>query len=75
MAAVRIRDLDDEAYATPRRRAAATGRSLQEYPRVEVEGLARRPTLDEVVEGIRSRAVSDLPMDDIVALQREDRER
>ncbi|MFJ4439767.1 FitA-like ribbon-helix-helix domain-containing protein [Streptomyces sp. NPDC088923] len=75
MATVQIRNLDEEAYAILRRRAAESGRSLQEYLRIEVEELARRPSIDEILDDLRDHAVSDVTMDEIVAMQREGRDR
>lgn len=42
MATVQIRNLDDEAYAVLKARAAASGRSLQEYVRLLLEESAQR---------------------------------
>ncbi|MEU6443829.1 plasmid stabilization protein [Streptomyces sp. NPDC047046] len=75
MATVQIRNLDDEAYSILRRRAAESGRSLQEYLRIEVEELARRPSMDEAIKRIRARPMSEVAVEDIVAVQREGRDR
>lgn len=53
MATVQIRNLDEGAYETLKKRAAASGRSLQEYLRRLLEDQARRPTLAEQFEQIR----------------------
>ncbi|NLG21232.1 MAG: hypothetical protein GX555_07345 [Actinomycetales bacterium] len=77
MATVQIRNLDDEAYAVLRRRAAASGRSLQEYLRITLEQQAAEPEVAEVLE----RARADLSwatgptMEDIVEVQRAGRAR
>lgn len=70
MATVQIRNLDDAAYAILRRRAAASGRSLQEYLRVRLEEEARQPTIEEVLDSARSELTRPVAMDDIVAVQR-----
>ncbi|MDT0203207.1 FitA-like ribbon-helix-helix domain-containing protein [Nocardioides sp. AE5] len=77
MATVLIRNLDDAAYAVLRERAAASGRSLQEYLRINLERMAVEPT----VEGAIQPAKVDIPrqaaltMDDIVETQRAGRAR
>lgn len=77
MKTVQIRNLDDEAYAVLRRRAAASGRSLQEFLRLVLERHASEPTVSEALAKARADFVwSDGPgMDDIVAVQRAGRER
>lgn len=76
MATVQIRNIDDTAYAILRRRAADSGRSLQEYLRLELERSARKPTVSEAIamarEGLSS-ASGEVSMDDIVAEQRKAR--
>lgn len=42
MATVQIRNLDDDAYGVLKTRAAASGRSLQEYVRLLLEEAAHR---------------------------------
>lgn len=73
MATVQIRNLDDDAYAILRRRAADSGRSLQEYLRVELERVALRPTVAEALARARAELTTEVSMDDIVALQRQER--
>ncbi|QKW07676.1 hypothetical protein HUT18_16100 [Streptomyces sp. NA04227] len=73
MATVQIRNLDDAAYDILRRRAAASGRSLQEYLRVQLEEQAARPTVSEAIARVRARVEGDVPMADIVELQRQER--
>jgi plasmid stability protein len=75
MATVQIRNLDDAAYAVLRRRAGESGRSLQEYLRLELEETARRPTVAEAFALIRSRLTDEVSVDDIVTAQRQDRTR
>jgi plasmid stability protein len=75
MATVQIRNLNDDAYAILRRRAAASGRSLQEYLRVRLEAEAAGPTVDELLTDVRSELTSEVPLDTIVGLIREDRDR
>lgn len=54
MATVQIRNLDDEAYAVLKKRAAASGRSLQEYLRIELESLATGESMSEALARIRA---------------------
>lgn len=49
MATVQIRNLDDEAYNVLKRRAAASGRSLQEYLRLLLEREATASTNAEIL--------------------------
>jgi plasmid stability protein len=73
MATVQIRNLDDSAYEILRRRAAASGRSLQEYLRLRLEEEARQPTVDEVLQEAQADLPGQVSMEDIVAIQREGR--
>lgn len=77
MATVQIRNLDDDAYAVLKRRAAASGRSLQEFLRLALERQAAEPTVEEALAAARADlAWTDVPpMADIVEAQRADRRR
>ncbi len=55
MASVTIRDVPDDARDELAARAAITGRSLQEYLRIELIELARRPDPDALMARIRER--------------------
>jgi len=78
MATVQIRNLDDQAYDVLRGRAAASGRSLQEYLRLLLEKEARTESVGSAIArmqldiGWRDNTVT---MEDIVAIQRAGRER
>ena len=52
---VTIRDVPEDACAELASRAAATGRSLQEYLRMQLVGLASRPDPEALVVRIRER--------------------
>ena len=52
---VTIRDVPDDACAELASRAAATGRSLQEYLRMQLVELASRPDPEALVTRIRER--------------------
>jgi plasmid stability protein len=78
MATVQIRNLDDDAYAVLRTRAAASGRSLQEYLRLLLEEQARRDSLADTFSRLRlepSWSSSSVTVEDIVELQRDMRAR
>jgi len=69
MASVTIRDVPDDARDELAARAAITGRSLQEYLRIELIELARRPDPDALMARIRERkgrTGSRLPADRIL---------
>ncbi|NLU76000.1 hypothetical protein HCC61_25675 [Streptomyces sp. HNM0575] len=74
MPTVQIRNLDDNAYAILRRRAAESGRSLQEYLRVTLEREAQRQSVEEVLGAVRADLTSTVSMDAIVEALREGRE-
>lgn len=74
MATVQIRNLDENAYALLRRRAAESGRSLQEYLRVTLEREAQRQPVEEVLGATRVDLTGTVSMDAIVEAQREGRE-
>lgn len=62
MATIQIRDVPEPAYEVIRKRARASGRSIQSYMRDVVLDLAAHPTTDEVlVQMASARADSDTP--------------
>lgn len=78
MATVQIRNLDDDAYAVLRARAAASGRSLQEYLRILLEEASRKEPLGAAFDRMRlDVAWSDNPVTvvDIVEAVRAGRDR
>lgn len=50
-----VRDLPDDVHGALARRAQRRGQSLQQYLAGELERLASRPTLDEVLDRIERR--------------------
>ena len=73
---ITIRDVPDETRDELAARAAATGRSLQEYLRSKLMDLARQPDAEALLAGVRARKAatgSSLPPDAILAHQLEDR--
>lgn len=55
MASVTVRDVPDDVRDELAARAARSGRSLQEYLRLSLIELARRPDPTQLVADIRSR--------------------
>lgn len=59
MATIQIREIPEDAYEVIRRRAPASGRSLQAYMRDLVVDFAGHPTTEEVLatmETVRARS-------------------
>lgn len=54
--AIQVRSVPDDVHRRLKARAALEGRTLSDLVRAELTELARRPTLDEVLERVRSRA-------------------
>lgn len=76
MASVSIRDVPDETRDALAARAASSGRSLQEYLRVQLIELALRPESQTIVTRIRDREVrtgSQLPSEKILRHRDTDR--
>ena len=73
---ITIRDVPDETRDELAARAAATGRSLQEYLRSKLVDLARQPDAEVLIAEVRARKAATapaLPPDRILAHQLEDR--
>lgn len=67
---ITIRDIPDDVRDELASRAALTGRSLQEHLRSELIALARRPTVEALMERVRARkeaTASRLPRRQILA--------
>ena len=76
MAVVTIRDVPDETRDELAARAAATGRSLQEYLRAQLIGLAERPDVEVLVAQMakrKARTKSELSADKILRHRDADR--
>lgn len=65
---IQIRDVPDDVHATLRARAAAAGESLSDYLRAEVEQVARRPAIADVLRRARSRTEGPTTADILAAL-------
>jgi hypothetical protein len=69
---ITVRDVPDAVRLELATRAARAGRSLQEHLRLELIELARRPTVDDLLERVRARKASTgggLSTDQILALR------
>ena len=76
MPSITIRDVPDETRAELAARAAASGRSLQEFLRATLVNLADRPDIDALVDRIRARKLatsSTLSVEEILAHRDADR--
>ena len=76
MKAVTVRDVPDEVVAELASRAAANGRSLQEYLRAHLVGLAARPDINHWAAAVRDRAEIasvSITVDDILRARDADR--
>lgn len=76
MPSITIRDVPADVRDELAARAARAGRSLQEHLRTELIELARRPTIDEWLTGVRQRKASThtrLSRDHILAHRDADR--
>jgi plasmid stability protein len=56
MPSIQVKDVPADVHATLRRRAAAAGKSLQEYLLERLSEDAHTPTLDEVLERAGGRS-------------------
>ena len=70
---IQIRDVPDDVHATLRARAARAGESLSDYVRREIERLARRPSIADVLLRAQGRSGS-VAVEDIVEALRSGRE-
>jgi plasmid stability protein len=76
--AITIRNVPEHVRDELAARAAKSGRSLQEYLLMELQELAMRPTMEQVIARARARvraSGSKVTTEGILADLREDRER
>lgn len=74
MKTIQVRNVSDRTHAVLRRRAGAAGMSLQEYLARQLDGLAARPTVEEVLDRIAHRSGGSLPPATAAAQVRDDRD-
>jgi antitoxin FitA len=75
MPSILVRDLPDEVHAKLQQRADQRGQSLQQYLAAELQRLAERPTLDEVLARIAGHTGGRVGLEQAVADLGEERAR
>jgi plasmid stability protein len=73
MPSIQVKDVPEDVHAVLRRRAGASGRSLQEYLLARLVEEARSPTLDEVLERVQHRTGGRVSLRDAARAVRADR--
>ncbi len=68
---IQIKNVPDAVHRTLKSRAAEAGMTLSDYLLKEIEGVASRPTLDEVLASLKARGPIDKPFDSASAVRRE----
>lgn len=71
---VQVRNVPHETHRVLSERAAEAGQSLQEYLLAELNDLAAKPTLPELMRRVESRSGGGSTMEETVRWIREDRE-
>ncbi len=71
---IQIRNVPDEVHEVYKRRAAASGMSLQEYLLADLTEQAGRPTMKEVLDRIASRAGGRITGAEAAQLIRDERD-
>lgn len=74
MKTIQVRNVPDDVHRTLRTRATAAGMSLSDFALRELERVARRPTIAEIVDRAQSRS-GGADGDAIVAAVRSARDR
>jgi plasmid stability protein len=59
---IQIRNVPDDVHRTLKSRAALAGKSLSDYLLAEVEQIAARPTLEEMLERLKKLPPVDPPI-------------
>lgn len=72
---IQVRNVPDEVHRTLKARAAASGMSLSDYVKRDLEEAAARPSLEEIDSRVRSRRSSGLRTGTVVDALRVARER
>ncbi len=75
MANVLVRDLPEDVHRELAARAERAGQSLQQFLRSELESLARREPLDDVLARIGKHRGGKARIEDAAAIVRADRDR
>ena len=70
---IQIRNVPERTHSVLRRRAAASGKSLQEYLLSMVNDAAAKPSVEEVLQRVERRSGAAISMKEVVAALRQDR--
>lgn len=74
MATIQTKNVPDDVHQKLRERAAAAGKSLQEYTLGLFVRETRQPTLNEVLDRIEHRTPAGLPFSEAASIIREERD-
>ena len=74
MPSIQVKDVPDEVHSVLRRRAAASGQSLQEYLLQRLREDAAQPTVAELFERIGHRSGGSLPLSTAAQMVRAERD-
>lgn len=74
MATIQTKNVPDDVHRKLRERAAAAGKSLQEYTLAMFIRETRQPTLDEILDRVEHRTPAGLPFSDAASIIREERD-
>jgi plasmid stability protein len=72
---IQIRNVPDRVHLTLRSRASAAGESLSDYLLQELERIAERPSISEVLRRAQTRGGAGISTEEIVAAVRSGRDR
>ena len=68
---VQIKNVPDAVHRTLKARAAQAGMTLSDYLLKELSDIAARPTLDEILDGLKTRGPVDRRFDSAAAVRAE----
>ena len=68
---VQIKNVPDAVHRTLEARAAQAGMTLSDYLLKEISDIAARPTLDEILNGLKKRGPIDRKFDSAAAVRAE----
>jgi plasmid stability protein len=71
---IQVKDVPDDVHAALRRRAAAAGKSMQEYLLERLTADALTPTLEEVLDRAGGRAGGRAPLREAAEVVRAERD-
>jgi hypothetical protein len=74
MPSIQVKDVPEDVHSTLRRRAGASGQSLQEYLLARLVKEARTPTLDEVLNRVEHRTGGSVGLKEAARAVRADRD-